>query len=145
MDTLIRPIEFDSATEALLSACHLPTSDLSGSSDVLLFGHASGATLAGMIGLEIHGADALLRSLAVTESHRSSGLGAELVSYAEQQATAHGANAVYLLTTTADQFFERRGYIHANRSEAPAGIASTSQFSELCPSSSAFMVKRLDG
>ena len=145
MDTLIQPRDFDSATEALLSACHLPISDLSGSSDVLLFGHVSGDTLAGVVGLEMHGANALLRSLAVTKSHRSNGLGAALVSCAEQQAAAHGANAVYLLTTTADQFFERRGYVHINRDEAPAAIASTSQFSGLCPSSSAFMVKWLGG
>ena len=145
MDTSIRPIEFDSAAEALLSSCHLPTSDLSGSSKVLLFGYAPDGTLTGIVGLEIHGANALLRSLAVTESHRSTGLGAKLASCAEQQAAVLGAHAVYLLTTTADKFFERRGYVHASRNEAPASIASTSQFSELCPSSSAFMVKRLNG
>lgn len=141
----MRPIAFDSATEALLISCHLPTSDLAGSSEVLFFGHASDGTLAGVVGLEIHGQDALLRSLAVAEPKRDTGLGTALVSYAEQQAAAHGASAVYLLTTTAERFFERRGYVHAKRSEAPAVITSTNQFSELCPSSSAFMVKQLDG
>jgi len=145
MDTSIRPIEFDSAAEALLSSCRLPTSDLSGSSKVLLFGHTPDGNLAGMIGLELLGADALLRSLAVTEPSRGTGLGAKLATYAEQQAAALGASAVYLLTTTAGTFFGRLGYVYASRSEAPATIASTSQFSELCPASSAFMVKRLDG
>lgn len=145
MDTSIGPLEFDSAAEALLNSCHLPISDLSASSEVLLFGHAPAGLLSGMVGLEIYGADALLRSLAVTESNRSAGLGAALVASAERHAAARGVNAVYLLTTTADMFFERRGYTRVSRAEAPAAIASTSQFSALCPSSSAFMVKRFGG
>ena len=145
MDTSIRPMRFDAAAEALLGACHLPAGDLAGACDVLLFGHASKGALAGMVGLEMRGADALLRSLVVAQSRRGSGLGAALVSFAEQQATARGARAVYLLTTTAGAFFERHGYVHAHRGQAPAAIASTRQFSALCPSSSAFMVKRLGG
>ena len=90
MDTSIRPMRFDAAAEALLGACHLPAGDLAGACDVLLFGHASKGALAGMVGLEMRGADALLRSLVVAQSRRGSGLGAALVSFAEQQATARG-------------------------------------------------------
>ena len=145
METLIRPIEFDAAADTLLRSSHLPTDDLPGSSNVLLFGYKQDGALSGVIGLEVYGTNALLRSLAVTESNRNTGLGAALVCYAEQHAAKHGVGAVYLLTTTADKFFERRGYAHVGRNEAPVAIASTSQFSVLCPSSSAFMVKRLDG
>ena len=141
----MRPIEFESSVQGLLSSCHLPTGDLSSSSKVLLFGHSFERALTGVVGLELYGSDALLRSLAVTESQRGSGLGAALVSHAEKQAVARGAQAVYLLTTTASEFFERLGYSHTPRSAAPVAIASTSQFSELCPSSAEFMVKRLDG
>ncbi len=143
MDPSIRLIEFDSAAESLLSSSHLPSSDLHTASNVLLFGHVSSNRLFGMVGLEMLGATALLRSLAVTESNRGTGLGARLVSCAEQHAAALGAHTIYLLTNTAAKFFERHGYVHASRSEAPLAIASTSQFSELCPASSAFMSKQL--
>ena len=58
-------------------------------------------------------------------------------------AAEQGVETLYLLTTTAAQFFARRGYEAVPRSEAPAAIAATAQFSELCPASSTFMRKVL--
>lgn len=49
----------------------------------------------------------------------------------------------YLLTTTADRFFEQLGYETLSRSEAPSAITATPQFSGLCPGSSIFMGKEL--
>ena len=137
----IEPIEPGSSVEALLSANHLPTSDLKGGSRVTLFGCFAEAQLRGVVGLEIHGQVALLRSLAVPASARSSGLGAALVAHAEQFAARQGVEAIYLLTTSAAGYFERHGYNHVPRQAAPPAIATTTQFSDLCPSSSAFMAK----
>lgn len=139
----IQRIQLNPGAEALLSANHLPISDLQGSSIVVLFGSIEDTQLRGIVGLEMYGAAALLRSLAVIDSGRGNGLGAALVAHAEQYAAQQGADAVYLLTTTAAGFFERLGYSHAMRDAAPASIAATSQFSKLCPSSSAFMAKSL--
>lgn len=139
----IEPIEPGGSVEALLSANHLPTSDLKGGARVMLFGCVTDARLRGVVGLEIHGQVALLRSLAVPASERSSGLGAALVAHAEQFAARQGVEAIYLLTTSAAGYFERRGYSHVPRQAAPQAIANTSQFSDLCPSSSAFMAKSL--
>jgi amino-acid N-acetyltransferase len=50
---------------------------------------------------------------------------------------------MYLLTTTAETFFERRGYRRVDRTEAPQAIQTTVEFASLCPASSAFMIKRL--
>ncbi|MFK7831451.1 MAG: arsenic resistance N-acetyltransferase ArsN2 [Congregibacter sp.] len=143
MPIVIQRIDFDSSAEALLAGSQLPTQDLSGSTDALLFGYASEGVLVGVVGLELRGSDALLRSLAVAEDKRRDGLGVALASYAEQQAAQHGVRTVYLLTTTAKVFFERCGYAPIQRREAPSGIASTSQFTELCPPSSTFMFKQL--
>lgn len=66
-----------------------------------------------------------------------------LVSNAETKAAEQGVESLYLLTTTAAQFFARLGYEAVPRSEAPAVIAATAQFSELCPASSTFMRKVL--
>jgi len=127
--------------EPLLTPSGLPTADLRDGAKVVLFGCITDGHLRGIVGLEIHGQVALLRSLAVPPSERGTGLGAALVSRAEQYAARRGVDTVYLLTTTAAGFFERRGYSHVSRQAAPTAIASTTQFSDLCPSSSAFMGK----
>ena len=85
----------------------------------------------------------MLRSLAVEPEHRNSGLGISLVSDAETWAAERGVETLYLLTTTAAQFFARLGYEAVPRFEAPAAIAATAQFSGLCPASSTFMRKVL--
>jgi N-acetylglutamate synthase-like GNAT family acetyltransferase len=50
---------------------------------------------------------------------------------------------VFLLTTTAVPLIARLGFRRIERSEAPATIASTTEFSSLCPASAAIM--RRDG
>jgi amino-acid N-acetyltransferase len=86
---------------------------------------------------------ALLRSLVVAPAHRDQGLGAALVRHAEAHARSRGARAVYLLTTTAETFFERQGYAAADRAQAPQAIRATREFADICPASSAFLVKLL--
>jgi amino-acid N-acetyltransferase len=66
-----------------------------------------------------------------------------LVAQAERFAHSQGVSRVYLLTTTAEKFFDRLGYRKTDRESAPAPIRQTKEFSGLCPSSSAFMVKAL--
>jgi amino-acid N-acetyltransferase len=50
---------------------------------------------------------------------------------------------VFLLTTTAEHFFKKHGFVIANRTEAPSAIRTTSEFSSLCPSTAVFMSKQL--
>ena len=97
----------------------------------------------GIVGLELYGASGLLRSLVVSPRHRSQGAGSALVTHAERVAVERGVSALYLLTTTAEAFFRRRGYVAAARELAPDAIRRTSEFAGLCPSTSAFMVKYL--
>jgi amino-acid N-acetyltransferase len=81
--------------------------------------------------------------VAVDEAHRGTGLGKRLVEAMEEHARACGVRDLYLLTVTAEGFFAGLGYRKLPREQAPPGIASTEQFSQLCPSSSSFMVKTL--
>jgi amino-acid N-acetyltransferase len=97
----------------------------------------------GMVGVELYGPDALLRSLVVVPELRSTGLGTSLVEHVERHAREQGARTVYLLTTTAEGFFRSRGYVAASRDSAPPSIRSTAEFAGLCPASSAFLSKRL--
>ena len=131
------------AAAALLEASELPTADLTAAHMQHFFYSGSAERPQGLVGIEIHGGDALLRSLVVTPGLRSTGLGSALVRRAESHARAHGARAMYLLTTTAEHFFARRGYARLERSNAPAAIRATREFADICPASSAFMFKTL--
>jgi hypothetical protein len=61
----------------------------------------------------------------------------------EDYAASRSVAAMFLLTTKAERFFERRGYRRVDRSQAPLPIQSTPEFASLCPASSAFMIKQL--
>jgi amino-acid N-acetyltransferase len=50
---------------------------------------------------------------------------------------------LYLLTTTAREFFADRGYAEVERTEPPEAIRATTEFADLCPSTAACMRKRL--
>lgn len=93
----------------------------------------------GCVGLEISGDCALLRSLAVVPSRRSRGLAAELCARLEESARSRGFRTLYLLTTTAADYFSRRGYQRVERTAAPAAIRATRQFTDLCPSTAVLM------
>ncbi len=131
------------AARGLLAAANLPTSDLTDAQLTSFFYCGPATAPLALIGLEIYGPDALLRSLVVDTSLRSAGLGSALVRHDEAHAAKHDVGALYLLTTTAEAFFTRRGYHRIDRTVAPAAIRSTREFAGLCPASSAFMFKRL--
>lgn len=128
---------------ALLQSADLPQEDLTQAhlQDFLVL-RESGA-LVGVAGLERHGADGLLRSVAVAPGRRGGGLGAGLVAAVEAQARTAGLRALYLLTTTAADFFARHGYRRIERREAPAPLQASREFSALCPSTATCMVKAL--
>ncbi|MBI5578381.1 MAG: GNAT family N-acetyltransferase [Deltaproteobacteria bacterium] len=132
------------AVRQLLSESSLPISDISARHLQHFFGCGSGPGLEGVIGLELFDEVALLRSLAVVSSCRNAGLGSGLVAHAERHARAQGIRNIYLLTTTAEDFFLRRGYARLEKAQAPTAIKSTKEFSGICPVSSAFMVKHLE-
>ena len=141
MDIFANPDE--SAVKQLLSESGLPIEDITAQHLQDFFGCGSGLELDGLVGLELYGEVALLRSLAVASSRRGSGVGSGLVAHAERHARDQGVQSLYLLTTTAEKFFLRRGYARIPRDEAPAAIKGTKEFSGICTTSSAFMVKYL--
>jgi amino-acid N-acetyltransferase len=141
MNTYRKPLEV--RVSDLLAECELPTSDLSPRHFEHFFACGPLEAPAGVVGLELYDTVALLRSLAVSAKSRGNGYGKELVAQAERYAQSQGVREIYLLTTTAEEFFERLGYKRTNRESAPSAIRRTEEFSALCPSTSAFMVKTL--
>ena len=99
--------------------------------------------LIGLIGLEIQGDCALLRSLAVNRGYRNKGLATLLVEKIENYARSLKICTLYLLTMTAEDFFKKRNFRRTARETAPTGIQNTAEFRGLCPASAAFMTKKL--
>ena len=127
----------------LLQSVSLPFEDLTAAHlDNFFFAGAASAPH-GLVGLEVYGRNALLRSLAVSPSFRGTGLGTALTDHAERYAHSQGVTSIFLLTTTAEVFFARRGYVSADRAIAPNDIRATRELAQLCPASSAFLVKNL--
>jgi amino-acid N-acetyltransferase len=95
----------------------------------------------GCIGMQSHGEAGLLRSLAVAAAFRQQGIGRRLVEAIEVSAREQDVQALFLLTSTAAEYFERRGYRRIPRTEAPLSIQGTREFRDLCPASAVLMVK----
>lgn len=125
------------AVIALIQAAELPTA---GIAEFFPTGYAvihdQGELLA-VAGLESHGEFGLLRSVAVIPSRRSSGLGRLLIEDRLRTARAQKLRAVYLLTTTAPDYFRRLGFRDSPRKEAPAELQQSSEFTTVCPASAA--------
>jgi amino-acid N-acetyltransferase len=86
---------------------------------------------------------ALLRSLVIAPGRRGTGEGSALLKHAEDHARAQGVRDLFLLTTTAETFFAKHGYMRATRESAPAAIRMTREFGSICPASAAFMSRKL--
>ena len=132
------------AIRALLVEQGLPSEDVRASDETSRFHLVErDGQILGCAGLEVYGTDALLRSVAVAHSMRDSGLGCALVGIAERDAAAIGVQRLFLLTTTAADYFRRIGYQRCDRNAAPLLVQASSQFNGLCPASAVCMSKEL--
>lgn len=129
----------------MLREAGLPIEDLGRGSLARIFALGSTEAPLGLVGLEVYGNIGLLRSLVVTPALRGTGLGRSLVEFAENKAREEGVKELYLLTLSAQSFFQRLGYQKLDRSLAPEPIRATREYSKICPFGAIFMRKRLGG
>lgn len=122
----------------MLRDAGLPFDDVASSRQSFVVAIVDGE-IAGCVGLEMFDTAGLLRSLAVREPLRGSGLGSALFERILAVARGKGAQRLFLLTTTAAPFFARRGFASADRSAAPEAMGKSAQFASLCPSTAACM------
>ena len=126
----------------LLGRAHLPTAGVAAAPSHYVMAE-SGGKLVGVVGLELYGASALLRSAAVDESWRGSGVGRVLVERVLDLARERGIEDIFLLTTTAEHYFPRFGFSCVSRDSVAAGVQSSLEFQEACPTSATVMRKSL--
>ncbi|HSD68330.1 MAG TPA: GNAT family N-acetyltransferase, partial [Woeseiaceae bacterium] len=104
---------------------------------------ADGEALAGVVALQPFSAVGLLRSLVVAQAARSAGCGSKLVQAVERTAARSGVRQLWLLTTGAEHYFEKLGFLATSRALAPPEIRQTAEFTSLCPDSAVLMCKSL--
>ncbi|HEX5724306.1 MAG TPA: arsenic resistance N-acetyltransferase ArsN2 [Longimicrobiaceae bacterium] len=143
----VRPARADELDEAvaLLAACGLPPAGVEDQfpGAYLVLRDAGTGTLAGLAGVEAFGGDGLLRSVAVSETKRGTGLGRRLTAAALEHARARGVRSLYLLTETAGGFFPRFGFERVERAELPASLEGSAELRGACPASALAMRLRL--
>lgn len=127
----------------LLQTEKLPVDDLPASLDNF-FVETEDNKVIGVIGLELYGDCGLLRSMIVDKEHRNKNIASGLVQRLENHAKTIGINCMYLLTETAPQYFERKGYQKITRDEVPESLKASSEFSHVCPVSATVMKKQVN-
>lgn len=127
----------------ILESCGLPTQGLTRDYMKHFYILESDTQTIGTIGLEIYGRYGLLRSLAVSKDHRGLGLGKKLVRKLESYSQSKGIDKLFLLTTTADEFFRRVGYTEVPRPSVPEPVLLSEEFSQICPGSATVFMKEI--
>jgi len=122
-----------------LKANQLPADDLKLADSLYLTYYDSNEALIGSGGLEFYGDKALLRSLAVSQAMRSQSQGKQIVEDLIEQVKSKDIKEIYLLTLTAYYFFLKKGFTEINREAVPDEIKSSTEFSQVCPSSARVM------
>lgn len=133
----------EEAINALLIASHLPLDGVHEALACIVVAEDRG-DIVGVAGIEecgVRGTHALLRSVAVAEGWKGRGLGRTLVSRAIALAEERGADALYLLTTTAESYFPSFGFSKIDRASVPAAVQQTAEFCSVCPASATVMVR----
>jgi amino-acid N-acetyltransferase len=140
-EPVVRAAESDdlAAIERLLSEAHLPLQGVSQ--------HLAGYLVAGdpgrivaAIGCEDYGAYGLLRSAVVDSAFRGRGLGRLLTQRLLEDVRGRGIRTLYLLTTTAEDYFPRFGFQRITRDQVPAQVQQSAEFRGACPASAVVMM-----
>lgn len=89
---------------------------------------------------EVRGTEAYLRGVSTREDLRGRELGTLVVAAAVGDARRRGASRCFLITETAEPFFDRLGFARVGREAVPSWAL---ELSPECPESAAAMVRRL--
>lgn len=140
-----REIVISGATEADLPAVkqllldnHLPTAGVDDHWKTFIVARDDGRVV-GCGGSETHPFVALIRSVAVHPDYRSLGIGRKIVRQLLDRLASRGIREFYLLTTTAQEYFRKRGFKVIDRDEVHPQLLSSAEFQGACPASAVCM------
>lgn len=98
-----------------------------------------GSEVVGAEGIERYGDTGLLRSAVVSDRWRGRGIGDRLTRNRLAWAKEQQIRELWLLTTTAEDWFTRYGFLPADRAAAPAAMQESREFRDACPASATAM------
>lgn len=127
---------------ALLAGADLPVAGVEDHAESFLVAR-EGPELVGCVGLEVYGSVGLLRSLVVRPTARGGGVGKTLIEALVEMARERQLAALYLLTTTAADYFPRFGFEVIARNDADSRLHASEEFRGACPDSAVCMLLRL--
>lgn len=134
-----------SALLDLLTEAGLPTDGVPESLNGFVVAENAEGVLVGGAGIEAYGDKGLLRSVVVAPSLRGTGLGHALTEHLIAGAGKRGITDLYLLTTTAEDFFPRFGFRPVTRDLVPDVVQASVEFQGACPSTATIMRLSIQG
>ena len=136
----IRPATADDlgGIKELLTANGLPTAGVDDHWRTFIVAR-DGARMVACGGAEAYQFAALIRSIAVDPEYRSLGLGRRIVRQLLDRLASRGLREFYLLTTTAEAYFRKRGFSKIEREEVNPQLLQSHEFQDACPASAVCM------
>ena len=127
-----------SAIQQLLQANSLPIDGVDDHWKTFVVAR-DGKRLVGCGGSEAYQFAALIRSVAVVDDYRSKGVGRRIVRQLIDRLASRGIREFYLLTTTAEGYFKKRGFKTIDRDEVHPQLLDSREFQGACPASAVCM------
>lgn len=124
----------------LLVASLLPSRDVGGASQRFIVA-SEGGRLLGCAGLQVEGQDGLVRSMAVHWTRRNAGLGSRLHRRLLFEAVLAGVRTLYVVTTTAEDFFAGHGFRKVAAKEVPPGLQASEEYTAFVPGGGTVMAR----
>ena len=124
--------------KALLTDSGLPTAGVDDHWKTFVVAR-DGEVFVGCGGAEAYQVVALLRSIAVVPEYRSHGVGRRIVRQLLDRLASRGLREFYLLTTTAEEYFRKRGFKTIDRDEMHPQLLSSRELQDACPASATCM------
>ncbi|UOE49869.1 arsenic resistance N-acetyltransferase ArsN2 [Mucilaginibacter sp. SMC90] len=91
--------------------------------------------IAGIAGIEVYGTYGLLRSVAVLPEFLGKGIAGKLIDHIITFSSEKGLSTLYLLTETATDYFDKKGFAKISREHVPVEVQLSSEFCHVCPAS----------
>ncbi len=130
------------AIKAILVANDLPTAGIDEHWRTFVVAR-DGVRIIACGGAEAYPTAALIRSIAVLPEYRSRGLGRRIVRQLIDRLASRGLREFYLLTTTAEKYFRKRGFRKIDRDEVHPQLLASREFQDACPKSAICMRLRM--
>jgi amino-acid N-acetyltransferase len=120
------------AIKRLLVGSLLPSRDVGGAHQRFIVASENGR-LIGCAGLQVAGQDGLVRSMAVHWTRRNAGLGTKLHERLLFEAVLAGVRTLYVVTTTAEDFFAGHGFRKVAAHQVPSELQASEEFTAFVP------------